>query len=164
MENPAPPWLKPCENGSLSTNWCRPFSMQQVDLSDNGMVFRIQDSLGMTTQSVTGWWFWNMTFNFPYIGNNHPNWLILIFFRGVETTNQMNWKNLSKNQPVSMDDRGFWTWFNMIYQPKNRDLSTVNLGFNYEENHGQKKDGNTQHKRFLEIASSKPGISQQFSR
>ena len=23
---------------------------------------------------------------FPYIGNNHPNWLI--FFRGVETTNQ----------------------------------------------------------------------------
>ena len=25
-------------------------------------------------------------FMFPYIGNNHPNWLI--FFRGVETTNQ----------------------------------------------------------------------------
>ena len=25
---------------------------------------------------------------FPYIGNNHPNWLI--FFRGVETTNQTN--------------------------------------------------------------------------
>ena len=24
---------------------------------------------------------------FPYIGNNHPNWLI--FFRGVETTNQV---------------------------------------------------------------------------
>ena len=29
---------------------------------------------------------WNMTFIFPYIGNNHPKWLI--FFRGVETTNQ----------------------------------------------------------------------------
>ena len=27
-----------------------------------------------------------MTFIFPYIGNNHPNWLI--FFRGVGTTNQ----------------------------------------------------------------------------
>ena len=27
-------------------------------------------------------------FIFPYIGNNHPNWLI--FFRGVETTNQIN--------------------------------------------------------------------------
>ena len=31
---------------------------------------------------------WNMTFfYFPYIGNSHPNWLI--FFRGVETTNQI---------------------------------------------------------------------------
>ena len=30
---------------------------------------------------------WNINFIFPYIGNNHPNWLI--FFRGVETTNQM---------------------------------------------------------------------------
>ena len=29
---------------------------------------------------------WNFNFIFPYIGNNHPNWLI--FFRGVETTNQ----------------------------------------------------------------------------
>ena len=32
-----------------------------------------------------GWWFGTI-FIFPYIGNNHPNWLI--FFRGVETTNQ----------------------------------------------------------------------------
>ena len=30
---------------------------------------------------------WNMTFSFPYIGKNHPNWLI--FFRGVETTNHL---------------------------------------------------------------------------
>ena len=29
---------------------------------------------------------WNM-FCFPYIGNNNPNWLM--FFRGVETTNQI---------------------------------------------------------------------------
>ena len=29
---------------------------------------------------------WNI-FYFPYIGNNDPNWLI--FFRGVETTNQL---------------------------------------------------------------------------
>ena len=34
---------------------------------------------------ISGWWFG--TFFFPYIGNNHPNWLI--FFRGVETTNQI---------------------------------------------------------------------------
>ena len=35
--------------------------------------------------SISGWWFGTF-FIFPYIGNNHPNWLI--FFRGVETTNQ----------------------------------------------------------------------------
>ena len=31
---------------------------------------------------------WNINFIFPYIGNNHPNWLI--FFRGVQTTNQIS--------------------------------------------------------------------------
>ena len=36
--------------------------------------------------SLTGWWFGTF-FIFPYIGNNHPNWLI--FFRGVQTTNQL---------------------------------------------------------------------------
>ena len=35
---------------------------------------------------ITGWWF-GTCFIFPYIGNNHPNWLI--FFRVVETTNQI---------------------------------------------------------------------------
>ena len=30
---------------------------------------------------------WLPFFIFPYIGNNHPNWLI--FFRGVQTTNQL---------------------------------------------------------------------------
>ena len=31
---------------------------------------------------------------FPHIGNNHPNWLV--FFGGVQTTNQMGcWKNSS---------------------------------------------------------------------
>ena len=33
-----------------------------------------------------GWWF-GTSFIFPYIGDNHPNWLI--FFQGVETTNQI---------------------------------------------------------------------------
>ena len=35
----------------------------------------------------TGWWFGTF-FIFPYIGINNINWLI--FFRGVETTNQYN--------------------------------------------------------------------------
>ena len=34
---------------------------------------------------ISGWWF-GTSFIFPYIGNGHPNWLI--FFRGVQTTNQ----------------------------------------------------------------------------
>ena len=35
---------------------------------------------------LAGWWFGTF-FIFSYIGNNHPNWLI--FFRGVQTTNQL---------------------------------------------------------------------------
>ena len=33
---------------------------------------------------ITGWWF-GIFFIFQYIGTNHP----FIFFRGVETTNQL---------------------------------------------------------------------------
>ena len=40
---------------------------------------------GLNDGDNSGWWF-GIVFIFPYIGNNHPNWLI--FFRGVETTNQ----------------------------------------------------------------------------
>ena len=35
---------------------------------------------------IAGWWFGTF-FIFPYFWNNHPNWLI--FFRGVETSNQI---------------------------------------------------------------------------
>ena len=38
-------------------------------------------------QATTAWWFGTF-FIFPYIGNSNPTWLI--FFRGVETTNQIN--------------------------------------------------------------------------
>ena len=41
-------------------------------------------------QGITGWWF-RTFFIFPYIGNNHPNWLI--FFRGVGIpSNQIIWR------------------------------------------------------------------------
>ena len=42
-------------------------------------------SFTMSPPTLAGWWFGTF-FIFPYIGNNHPNWLI--FFRGVQTTNQ----------------------------------------------------------------------------
>ena len=41
---------------------------------------------------------WNMTFIFQHIGNNHLNWLI--FFRGVQTTNQYL----------------FWCYLNMVLE------------------------------------------------
>ena len=43
----------------------------------------IQVHTVLTVLGLSGWWFGF----FPYIGNNHPNWIIL--FRGVETTSQL---------------------------------------------------------------------------
>ena len=48
-------------------------------------------------QWIAGWCFGTF-FIFPSIGNNHPNWLI--FFRGVETTNQIG-EMLGKSWPVA---------------------------------------------------------------
>ena len=48
-----------------------------------------QESWSATCQlyiTVPGWWFGTF-FIFHYIWDNHPNWLI--FFRGIETTNQV---------------------------------------------------------------------------
>ena len=39
----------------------------------------------------SGWWF-GTVFIFPYIWNNHLNWLI--FFRGFQTTNQFLWPSV----------------------------------------------------------------------
>ena len=51
---------------------------------------------------VTGWSFGTF-FILPYIGNNHPNWLIL--FGGVETTKQVRvpqlWRTPRQLQPQS---------------------------------------------------------------
>ena len=69
---------------------------------------------------MTGWWFGTF-FIFPYIGNNHPNWLI--FFRGVQTTNQIRvellwtnsnwvfilfvWKKMEETSNVVEESRSF---------------------------------------------------------
>ena len=39
-----------------------------------------------TTSWAPGWWFGTWLLFSPIVGNNHPNWLI--YFRGVQTTNQ----------------------------------------------------------------------------
>ena len=54
----------------------------------------------------SGWWFGTF-FIFPYVGNNHPHWLI--FFRGVQNTNQflfppMDWYNCFTLSPVVADE------------------------------------------------------------
>ena len=51
---------------------------------------------------LTDWWFGIFL---PYIGNNHPNWLI--FFRGVETTNQL----------IIEDGLSMFTGFTTAYPP-----------------------------------------------
>ena len=51
---------------------------------------------------------WNMTFIFPNIGNNHPNWLR--FFKGVETNNQgcfCGWTAKSTAEHCGWDN--FWS-------------------------------------------------------
>ena len=44
---------------------------------------------GVLTFEILGGGLEHGFFDFPYIGNNNPNWLI--FFRWVETTNQLCW-------------------------------------------------------------------------
>jgi hypothetical protein len=53
--------------------WCR------------GPQLRCNEPFFSPSTCFPGWWFGTF-FIFPYIGNNYPNWLI--FFRGVQTTNQ----------------------------------------------------------------------------
>ena len=52
-------------------------TQQYCDLYENVVVWCLMGNLVGGLVAI---------FIFPYIGNNHPNWLI--FFRGVETTNQ----------------------------------------------------------------------------
>ena len=67
--------------------------------------------MGKTCEKNEGWmtgsWFGTF-FIFPYIGNNHPNWLE--FFRGVQTTNQMNYGG-----SISSNFRAFQVISLMIY-------------------------------------------------
>ena len=53
----------------------------------DGLEFWTSCSSPTRSTLITGWWF-GTCFICPYIGNNNPNWLI--FFRGVETANQIS--------------------------------------------------------------------------
>ena len=58
---------------------------------------------------------WNINFIFPYIGNNHPNWRI--FFRGVQTTNQMRLTHLESKGFSTLCE--WWWQAEMGTQPTN---------------------------------------------
>ena len=73
----------------------------------------------------SGWRFGTF-FIFPYIGNNHPNWLI--FFRGIQTTNQMLvWTFFGPNAGGfgiwcdTIQIHSGWVWFDVL-------LMTAQLG------------------------------------
>ena len=71
----------------------------------------------------TGWWFGIIVVIFPYIGNNHPNWLSY-FQRGGSTTNQLWWKmpdwnylegsRISSWQPEAFVVEAGNLWFNVM--------------------------------------------------
>ena len=66
----------------------------------------LQNDCGCKKQQVNKWLVvWNILI-FPYIGNNNPNWLI--FFRGVQTTNQndmmdIHWYSLDIHSILVME-------------------------------------------------------------
>ena len=62
-------WCSTCLNSACSRPVC--FLSAAIAIWERGF--------------FAGWWFGTFSM-FPYIGNNTPNWVI--FFRGVETTNQ----------------------------------------------------------------------------
>ena len=83
--------------------------------------------------SVPNWncWLvvWYMTFiyfyDFPYIGNNDPSWLI--FFRGVETTNQIAKSILASSNQCNSN----MVWYAYIWMNCN-DISAM-MGIGYRE-------------------------------
>ena len=85
---------KCCARWSRSSASC----MMQVPWNDRGGFLSHRGSHGYPSHHP---WLvvWNINFIFPYIGNNHPNWLI--FFRGVQTTNQIHLSGIFDDKPTS---------------------------------------------------------------
>ena len=83
------PWILLETRGSRSGGWptvsCWCFVRIQKGICD-GIINRIYIYISPSI-ILSGWWFGTWIFILPYIGNNGPNWLI--FFRWVETTNQL---------------------------------------------------------------------------
>ena len=73
--------------------------------------------------SKPGWWFGTF-FIFPYIGNNHPKWLI--FFRGVETTNQLQYSIISLHSDLRIGQQPCSNVFALWLQRPRASVSCIN--------------------------------------
>ena len=75
--------------------------------------FPLQRANSDKKKCVAGWWFQNIFFIFPYIGNNDPNWLI--FFRGVGQP-PTRWDDRFAEAVVSPWDK-VWSLNKDVYEP-----------------------------------------------
>ena len=84
---------------------------------------------------MTGWWFGSF-FIFTYIGNSYPNWLI--FFRGVETTNQMRfwWLFSTKWDSTWFNRQVLWKQMKRHGDLKRHNLNMKQLGFQQQPSSG----------------------------
>ena len=78
--------------GSTTVYNCTTITLRKKKMCSRESLAKVYLSFTRSSEPIkspfprfSGWWFGTF-FIFPYIGNNHPNWLI--FFRGVQTTNQ----------------------------------------------------------------------------
>ena len=68
-----------------AATWLTKPEINRLDRIISDHHFLLSNIYFPTNSIYTDWWFGTF-FIFPYIWKNHPNWLI--FFRGVESTNQ----------------------------------------------------------------------------
>ena len=79
--SPLRPW--PSRTSAMCRSWTCCSSVLPRRLPLVQVTILLGELCGCLTKA--DWWFGTF-FIFPYVGDNHPNWLI--FFRGVQTTNE----------------------------------------------------------------------------
>ena len=77
------------------------------------MFFNIPILVHLFMKHITGWWFgtW-VDYDFPFSWEcHHPNWQVVIFFRAVETTNQLWCKPIltARQTTTKSPPRAWWT-------------------------------------------------------
>ena len=147
------PWRRRRRRLSPHSVGMRPVGQQQFANFRSGAVadlasWKMRDVDLIREQFEAGWWF-GTCFIFPYIGNNHPNWLI--FFFREHTGN--DWMNFVGNMVIencvqfwvifweeNWDFTGLRTWWLSIIKQvrkKQSDLMTYDKCGFYMETYGE---------------------------